>query len=416
MKKSKLIFAIVAAVIFILCIVVMMFSDPNDSNTALEVSDPTSESTEQREPLPMESIYVEYPDNPHEFTIASNVRINQVEKDPNEIIHYNEPVLEGDPEYIAFKQGKNYGSAEGKVYRNDKTISIDIFDEYLGKIVTFTFGYVTGQCNTFLYLNPVCEQATADYQYGFYFNVMPSSGGSVVTIPQEYDTEEALKKAQRAATNFTVLRTLDQRSIAEYVDPQHPGTVWFTQTPMSGSFQINCIVYQMGGDFVASLDLTISKDSDGTYSIVNLQNNNLLQLYSEPDAAFSKDELGYIYTKVVEVMDDPDLIQIASSNTSELSIERTIMEYRDSSTGLYYQYFVPSNSHLYAQTSDYLLDGPVVAVTVRQYQGFATGVTLYFRIVKPATDSAHGTYEYIGRDFLYYNFMETLINQGYPAF
>lgn len=414
MKKSKITFAVLAGIVLIFCILIMVFGDHEEIAPAYTDSEiPATDIA--TEPIPVESIYNEFPDNPYEFTLAGNVRINQVEKDPNEVVHYGEPVLEGDPEYIEYEHGMNYGSPEGKVYRNDKTISIDIFDEMGGETLTFTFGYITGECNHYLYLNPVCEQAERNTRYAFHFIPVRNGGGSVVTIPQKFNSEKEYNSAIMKCYNFTTERALDQRSIAAYQDPTHPGTIWFTQQPLDGNLWLNCLVYGLGGDFVASLRLTIAKAADGTYSIVNLENNNLLQKFEEEGTEYDKDELAVIYTEASKVIADPSLVSIATANDSAIDIESMIIEYRDKYTGLYYPYIIPAGGGLYTQSNAYL-DSPVIAVSVRRYQMGACAVTMYFRIVKEPTENTQGVYEYIGRDFLLYSNMDALINQGHPSY
>lgn len=420
MKKSKLIFFAVAAVVLVICLVLTLMPTADEPDptappgTELTLPIETGPPDETQPIFPTSSL--ERPSG--EIQLADNVRIVQVEKDPNEVIRAFEPIGPDDYEYLP-DGSDTYTTAEGKVFRNDKTISIDIFDEYTGKTMTFTFGCITGELNRFLYLNPVYEQGEEDpYQYGFHFIPMLSGGGSIATLPLEY-TEVDLKAAHREADSFHVGRTLDQCQISDYVDPIHPGTVWFTQTPLSGHLWLDVICYQMGGDMLATLRLTIAKDPDGTYSIVNLENKNLLQLCEEEDASYNKDELAHIYSLAMNVLGDPDQIKMATTTpVSEITIERCIIEERDPITGMYHPYFAPLQTVTgkdYASASDYL-DTPLIAVSARRYGGYATAVTMYFRVLKPASAGTHGTYEYIGRDFLFYTSANALKNQGYPSF
>lgn len=421
MKKSKRIFTILAVIVLGICLLCSLFLK---SDEAEPTTPPTTAATETDIPA------TEDPDAPilptsevpwkaETYTPAENVRINQVEKDPNEVIRAYEPIGPDDPEYLEFGSD-TLATIEGKVFRNDKTISIDIFDEFTGDTMTFTFGYITGECNRFLYLNPRYEQGEEDkYYYGFQFSPMLSNGGSVITLPQEFATEEERKEYRKEASNFTCQRALDENEVANYCDPTHPGTVWFTQTPIEGDVWLDCRVYTLSGDLLATLRLTIAKDADGTYSIVNLENKNLLQTYEEEDAQFSKDELAYIYEHARDVILDTEKIGVAiDSSNMDLSIERCIMEYRDQYTGMYYSYFVPKEKPpvlVYASSYDYD-DEPMVAVSVRQYGMMPTAVTLYFRIVKAPTAEEHGIYEYLGRDFLLYSTREALASQGCPPY
>lgn len=419
MKKSKLIFAVLAAAILILCLVLTFAGKRHEEEqTAATVGTTPTESEETEPPLPMSDIIIGELVDPHHHEIPENVRINKVEKDPNEVIRPYEPIPEGDPEYIVFSHGQNYASPEGRVYRNDKTISIDLFDELEGITRTITFGHITGECNAFLYLNPVCEtESEPNEKYGFYFKPIVSNGGFVGTISDEsiYESEEARMAALQANRNFTVRRALDQWDVAGYIDPQHPGTVWFTQTPLDGNLWLDVLVYEMSGDMVASLRLTISKGLDGTYSIVNLENADLIQNCENPKYELNKDEVGYLYTQAMETLQNPEMVKFGTTSQVELCIERVIMTYRDSYNGLYYPHIVPAEGGGVVE-SHKLLTEPVIAVTVRNYHGATAAVTLYFRVVYPHTDTEHGLYEYIGRDFLTYQTMDALISQGCPLF
>ena len=421
MKKSKQIFGLIAAVIMAVCLlVILLFGGPGNqasqeqppSTTPADTA-PVPESTE-----PEESNAPYIPEHGvsgirNTYTLADNVTITQVPKDPNEVIHAYAPIAKDDPEYLG--NDENYETAEGKVYRNDKIISIDLFDELTGQEMKISFGYITGTVNRFLYLNPVVETSETTPRYGFYFSPMPA-GGNVLTLPVIYANEEERLTAHRGCYNFQVGRALDQREIAGYQDPKHPGTVWFTPAPIESDLWIDVLVYQLAGDLRATLRLTIAKDPDGTYSIVNLENKNLLQTYEEAESKFTKDELAYIYNIGKTTVENPDIVKFDAVGNAEVTVERMIIEYRNEQTGLYYPFFIPADRSggFYASSAKYA-DGPILAVTVRHICSVTSVTTMYFRIIKMPTEREHGKYEYIGRDFLFAESSQALSSQGYPG-
>ena len=419
MKKSKLIFGLIALIIIVLCLIIL--ADPARDNTLGGADNPTTPGSQISPPVdpsdPDASTDPLPTSKPFDFStieIADNVTINQVEPNPNEVIAIGAPITSDDPEYMN-SGSDTYNTAEGKVYRNDKTISIDIFDEMTGETHTITFGYITGECNRFLYLNPVVEQEEVNYhyKYGFFFKGMPGAG-SIITLPQEYASEAEERESKTYSVNFTVGRALDMREVSTYQDPTHPGTVWFTQMPLSGSLWIDVICYRITGDIMATLRLTIAKGPDGSYSIVNLENLNLLQTYQEEDSLFTKEELGYIYSMAMDVFGDPARLQSNIRGTVEdYTIERCIIQYRDEHSGFFYPYIVPPENGIYIESSLYE-HSPVVSVTVRRHLASAISCTMYFQVIKPPTEDTHGVYEYIGRDFTHYTDMDILITSGYP--
>lgn len=152
-----------------------------------------------------------------------SVYINPVPDDF--VIDRNADISPSHPEYIENTTGGGpYSSHEGVVYKNDRVISIDVFDYETADIVTFQFGVALGECNRFLYLNPVrLEGIDTQMQCAFRFK---ASKGFIIQAPKEYGSKEEM---YAQCNSFATRRTVDLASPAEYTDPMHPGTVWFTQ-------------------------------------------------------------------------------------------------------------------------------------------------------------------------------------------
>lgn len=415
MRKSKLIFIIIA--IILVAAVAIGYSLMDDSiggeqnetttaatgegvpeSTAPQVPDDTKEpDAETEETVPNET--------KEPIVLSENVTVYQVEKDPNEVIIRDPKIDETHPEYIDVPGGDPYSSTEGIVYRNDKTISIDIFDELQGYTRTITFGYVTGQCNRFLYLNPSVsgDPGTRPYTYYFSFST-PIGGGAVLTIPDETLTSKEVK-------SWSMGRALEIREAAHYTAPNTPGTVWLASSPVDGPVYIDVRLY-LQLDYCATVRLTIDKDKDGTYSIVNLENRNLLQENEGTD--YSTSELAYVVGLANETIHDTEKMHqyYSTYEKYEMAVEDCIITLQTLDTGLYYNQFIPykgdSDCRYYSE-----MDIPVLAVTYRRLGVGAQ--TLYFQAIRLPRDGNHGEYYYIGRDFPLFDTIDHLTSQGYSG-
>lgn len=415
MKKSKYGFAIVAIVLILLCVLVTLLpnrEEPEHTETTVPTTLPGIAHEiirDDEETLPTAAPEIQIPVR-QPITLADNVTIIQAENVSDKPV--GEPITPDDPEYMNVVGGDMYLAAEGKAFRNDKIISIDLFDEYYGLSYTISFGYITGECNRWLYLNPTYNGEHWPDMMDFYyvFSVVDGAGGGVVeTFSPNYESYEQMVSMN---DNFVTGRAQDHIQPATYYGPGSPGAVWYMPYPAGNSAWVDCLVYLSNGDLLATLRLTIQKDEDGAYNIVNLEDKNMLTTQSD-NAYLPKDEQAYLYGIALEDLQNLNLMQVSGCNTIDYTVERFLMEYRDEHSGLYYDYFKPVEGNYIAKGSEYMYN-PVIAVSCRQFMNADT-IVLYYSIVKPATDTEHGIYEYIGRDHLFYQNESSLATQGYPG-
>ena len=402
MKDSKIIFGIVAAVLVIACVLIYVFLVPDDPSAQWDGvhsqnSEQQKDAAENETYPPLETNVTVPEETAPIITQENNVVINKVAKDPNEVIDRTASVDESHPEYCGGSGGDMYFSAEGKVYRNDKTITFRMNDRHLNKYHEITFGYITGGCNRFLYLNPVLK--TDGEQVNAYFHFLqPIGGGSVFSI----------NKRSKEGPSYIFGRTLDEKMSAGYVGPKQPGAIWFAQNKCEGPVFIDTIVMAANGDYIASLRIWITKDpEDGTFSISDIDDNNVVNTRSASDAEFTDEELQRILDLAVATMNDSESmhLSIKFSKEKEYDLDDIIIDWRDLYEGLYFMDFVPKEG-IVERTKLYADGGmPILAVTLRDYYNDMS-LTLYFFVYHRPYEDSPGTYQFIGRDYHNYSTQE----------
>lgn len=424
MKNSKQVFWLIAIAVVLLVVGLMALSPgmPSDPQETTEdpYALPTIYATDPpEEPLlpataPEDVVLPEIPTEPeYEIRVSDNVTIYQVEKDPNEVIDRTATVDPSHPEYQDVVGGDPYWSVEGKVCRNDRTISIEIEDTSREQTYTISFGYITGGCNRFLYLNPVMTWGDLGEQPCYIHLDKPIGGGQLVTLPGADPADEDPFALNRS---YTFRRAyVDHRQNARYVDSKHPGAVWFPQDELDGPILLDMIVANAEGNFSACLRLVIDKAEDGTYSFVDIDNLDLTQDNAQ-HPEYTEEELRYVTTLARDVYMNQELSQLAATekeNTPGLCYENVLITYRDHTNGLYFgQFVVPGGASSYTKVySDQRL--PILAVTYRR-KGL-TSLTFYFQVTEEPNSSQHGTYRYIGRDYTIYDRESTLKGYGWDG-
>lgn len=339
---------------------------------------------------------------------GENVKIYQVPIRDGAVIDRDPAVSRNHPEYIEETTGTGpYISQEGKVYKNDRYISIDVFDRSSADIVTFTFGMATGEYNRFLYLNPHQETSDSDpYSKFFRFD---ASAGFLLEAPQAYASRDEMKENCK---NYSIRRAIDQASAAEYVDPKHPGTVWFTTMEIEEPIYIDVNVYTGDGSLRFLLRLWIDKDENGCYYFANIENRDLYD--NTEKSTFDDKELYHIYEVVKADIQDKDKIGMTISKSQDVTFDDFLYDHREIGEGCYYAYFRPANSRYSAATKE-IASFDTLAITLRGHGGWLT-VTLYYHVVVPPMDGAHGVYVYAGRDYTDNGSIESLQMQGYPGY
>lgn len=303
-------------------------------------------------------------------------------------INRDPTIDESHPEYIDNYGGDPYGCEMGIVFRNDRCLSIEVPDRKTGKTRTFVFGYITGECNRFLYLSPSClEDGEASSESYYYVFDEPIGGGSILNLSDNINLD--------SCTSYVLERNLQEVNNASYSAPNAPGVVWHTGGSITDSVCLDVRVYRDSGDMVAILRLTLQMQNDGTYVLTGLENKDLLQ--NNKNTIFSEDELAYIIELANETYNDPDQVHFAVAVTSnyKLTEENCLIEFRKEDTSLYYTTFIPRDG--VETTRTYM--GQVVdalAVTFR-FAGMPSQ-TFYYMIYAIPYGGEHGYYYYIGRD------------------
>lgn len=407
MNKSKKIFIITAAVICLIVIVPLLF-------TTHKSGQETHAEEESKVNVPQ----TEYPTRPAdswkevpiatlpEIKLEEGVSIQQAEKNSDEVIDRDPYTSEDHPEYI--DGAEDLLSHEGKVCRNDKVISIDIMDDRKGDFYTISFGHITGECNRFLYLNPTVVRN--DYQKSFFFHFrVPALGGGRIVSPQDTRATE-----YEDGVSYVFDRAIEQRNRGCFDNFQSPGVVWYPDMPLTDPVSVDCIVAYGSGIYLATLRLTIAKDpEDGTYSIVNVENQNLIQEPDPEHPEYTPSELQYLVDLTKSVHTDFEKTGIKVDANEEIRMEHCLIEYLDQTSGLHFNQFIPARGKdPYCYT--YLNMGmPIMAVTYNSY-GVAP-YTYYYQVIKEPAEGEHGDYQYIGLDYPLYQTEQNLKSYGWDG-
>ncbi len=435
MKKSKIVFLCIAAVLAVICLIsyTAMQSEPGSSEpketTVSNMEDPnftcTSVTTSQNQQAPTFTgdNGQEVDLTAFEYTVRPGVTAKTL------VNNYSGPVdmtyifTPDHPEYcVADLPGNPIGCSDGSIFRNNTELTLSLVDpmfEQTGDI-ELTFGHITGGLNRWLYLDP---KATWDGRtIPFYYKVCSVSYGSVLTITEMESTNKTPK---------TFSRTHDVTENAQYYDAYNPGLVWFASSAKERVVDIDMIVYTAQGDFLTVVRLQITKGQDGTYSLSSVKDLNLnhmlyMEFANEDEAMmyqdpyyFTADELQYIMEMATTTLNNSDLTKYLIKNGNGDSYtpnpERFVIDYRGMN-GMYYAAIVPDESGDPYQSALYLQMGiPMLAVTIRACPTSPLAFTLYYYVIAPASNAGHGQYQYIGRD--YYWVLDALSLKGhrYPG-
>lgn len=407
-KKMKRILYFILGTLLIVALIVLFVNAPDiqeniQGETAYEditySTDPLDETLEFIPYFTMETEPETYPAN----ELGDNVTVEESPADPNEVIDRTMEIDPSHPEYLDSDNYNPFYSSEGKVYRNNKVISIDLYDASLEKTFTVAFGYPTGVCNRFLYLNPVVTSDGDIDNYYIQFETVKGCG-QVLTFSSTTDGD--------LGTCYIFQRAMERRTSANYESPQSPGSVWFTSSPLDRPVYIDAVIYNGTGRFTASVRLTVGKEEqDGTYSIIDLDSNNLFdQNALHPD--FTPEELQYIVDATNKVLFEQNLASLdIQENDTQVTAEKCVIQIRPEEMGLLYDEFIPSFGGL-RKEQNYINSGmDILAVTYRPTE--LSSHTLYFYIICPPINGDHGIYQYIGRDYPTFDTVENLTNAGW---
>ena len=407
-KKVTSALAGVAAVAALVCIIFLgernndQYSEPSQKDTRPTLFDPSSDPTD----TPIPTIDIGGDDNTYDpVVIGDDVKISINPAIKNAEIDRSPDVTPDHPEYIeSYLGGGSFSGREGKVYKNDRSVSIDVQNSQTGEWTTYSFGLSLGEYNRFLYLNPIRNSGNPDIKGYFRFF---ASRGLFLDLSQSYDNK---KEMLASHDNFTVRRAMDQLAVADYTSPMYPGAAWFTSGPLDEPVYIDTICYHGQGSIAAILRIWIDKDENGCYYIATIENRNL---YLKNDPIFTASEIYYIYEMADADIVDNDLTGLRVTD-KDWKVEDYYYDYRKAGSGPYYQYFLPAGKAAAAASKKYR-DNDIFAVTLR-YNGVTHSITLYYRIIAMPYEGNHGVYKYLGRDYHYNASISELRDMGYPGY
>lgn len=438
MDKSKRYFAIFAAAIILISLLAMAFGNnippimdstpteaPTSSPTVPDHTEvPTTSATEPSAPTtpagtepdnlntapsddnttPTDGFASNQPETQFDFTetiqVSDTVTIRKVATDPNEVIDRDSRVDETHPEYIAYGDVKSIFSVEGKVFRNDRVISIEVQDRYVDTTYTISFGYPTGECNRFLYLNPTCElNPVVDgfYEADIHFNFLTSGDGEVANLGAE-----ALAYQHAENLTYKMTRHLDEGGIsANYLNAQYPGSVWYTYFPLEEEHgEIHCRVFSSNGYHIATLALIVEKDEQGCYMLTDIRNLDLWVDNSEYPM-FTHKELEAVCDLLEQNFAEKNISHLQFRyGDIEITPDNCTFVLRTSETSYYYSNFVNINPNGSDNCREVARGMPyTLAVTMNAHTYTCCGTVYLYITSMPSEDGSEGWYQIVGCDY-----------------
>jgi hypothetical protein len=400
-KNKKILIAVIAVIMAVICVILILPKEDNEDR---------DHTSSHKKPIGSGSFFpsIQEQADLSSISLSDDVTVQQIPVDP--VSDRTTIFPESHPEYVEMDAPVSCDA--GCVFANDKTISIKITNPNTGITNEISFGYITGKCNRFLYLNP-CGKSNLG-KGTFIFKFSKPSQGSIHTVGAEV-------KSILGATDLIMYRVLDKEHVKKggYTDAQHPGIFWVaSDTKGSPITYIDVLVMNSNGQYLATLRLTILYDRKaGTFSIVDLDNRDLNTTPNK--TKYTEGERQYILTLAQEAAKDPKLMYLKEEAMkafkTDQTLQETIMDLRDHTSGLYFDELNNAPDTDSSFSSDYTEKGEqVIAVTLKNYYP-PLHCTLYFQVIKPPSASNHGVYKYIGRDFLLFNSYDNLVADGYTG-
>lgn len=392
MKRSKLLFLIIAAVVAVAVIIAVVVKPGSDPTTPTDPKvptgpsgnvDPTGGNEQPTDPTVPGGDATEptaQPTNPATEPTTPSVPGVDIVPDKYDYITGELPYYEM-PE-----------SAD--TYDNDHYQLIQLTDPSdANATYTFYFGFGGTTDNTvcevsnYLCLNP-CVEFTGDpdhaKRYGstyFSFHFIPSTGFVTTISNEEYGPQYG---GNRYCAEFTFNRAYDYALPSNYVSAEEPGTVWYTDKELSPNqyISIDVMVYWAQEPFT-TLRLYVARTATGWALSSVACTDQLVQKYN-PFADMMGDEHWLPQERIDELLfHAKDTLMYADPSLKEESLtnDKFIIEYRKSGTGTYFDYAswsVDSHSELEDMRAYTNMD--IYAVTYKSCDSSAQHVTFYFYI------------------------------------
>lgn len=335
---------------------------------------------------------------PEELAGYESYIVQMAAKMPPEDQIWRDPVLHpDDPEYDPIeKEIPTPMSQEGKVYANDRIIAIDIPHPNGEEILQYQFGYITGQYNRYLYLNPVCVQAKSDRPIGFYASI--STVGQAALHWDDAstyaDTPQEIFSLTHGLTSVLIPdHTYDYICRCTYHSPTKPGLCWYTPQALFEPYGVvNIRALDLStSTTLALIRLYVAKDEEtGTYYLHHAENRNLLQTGATEQVPQEMIDDAMAKTKAYLSSGEYEITNY-DENESIFLVEYLDERYHD----YYFDYLTPlyseDNAHMDISQDMYL---PAMAVTVCTGRYAGGPETFYF--------GAFGNYlQLLARDLKY---------------
>lgn len=407
MKKSKILFAIALSVTIILCATLLLSRNntredqpsDNGSNAATSAGETvtpvaTTETT-TAETVPATGTTT------HATDPANTEAMDDTVQAPTE----TKPTILA-PDYITTTLPTDHISdilpSSSGSYKNDRTVSIEIYDAAARGSYTISFGLKSDVTGNYLCLEP--SMTPVDKNVTYYLN-FSCGAGDVVTISRNGSNDELF---------YSFYRTLDDAVPAKFQSSTAPGTIWYTTDRSLKETWIDVRVYRDCCDMFATLRLSVKKDDSGMYYLAGIENLNMLDDGSR--SALSSTEIDYLLSQYETDVRDRGNVYCAVPESSNIHRKYMVCEWRDAGLGTYHEYFTTKGKEVvFSKRSDFS-SKPVIAITLRFHLASQMILTVYYQVDQLPTQDSHGVYTFIGFDPWRFSTKEELGRQMYPGY
>lgn len=426
MKRSKLLFLIIAAVVAVAVIIAVVVKPGSDPTTPTDPEVPTGPSGN-----------VDPTDGPTTPSGGETEPTVGPTNPPTAPVDPTEPTT---PSIDIVPEKYSYITGELPYY--EMPDSADTYDNRYYQVIqltdpsnpeatfSFYFGFGGTADNTvcevsdYLCLNP-CVEYTGDpdhkKQYGsylFHFYFKPSTGYVTTISNREYGLAD---EENWECSEATFNRSFDYTLPSSYVSAEEPGTVWYTAEVLDPNqyLTIDVMVYQSHKPFT-TLRLYIVKSETG-WSLASVactdqlvqKDNMYSELLGEQNWLSQEriDELLF-HTKDMLMYADPSLKEDSLTN------DKFIIEYRKAGTGTYFKYASWSvDSHSEIEDMSEYANMDIYAVTYRcGKDSSAQHYTYYFYIDEGTGEHGEDVYHLFAVDWVHHFRLGALVVIDYPGY
>lgn len=430
MKRSKLLFLIIAAVVAVAVIIAVVVKPGSDPTTPTDPEaptgpsgnvDPTGGNEQPTDPTVPGGDVIEpttQPTNPAtEPTVPSIPGVD--------IVPDKYDYITGELPYYAMPESAD-------TYDNDHYQLIQITDPSDAKATyTFYFGFGGTTDNTvcevsnYLCLNPVViysgnpdvSRETQDQSFQFHFT---PSNGYIMTISNEEYGGSAYRE-NFTCTEYTFNRAMDYALPSSYVSAEAPGTVWYTDEVLAPNqyLTIDVMVYLAQEPFT-TLRLYVARTATGWALSSVACTDQLVQKYN-PFADIMGDEHWLTQERIDDLLfHTKETLMYADPSLKEESLtnDKFIIEYRKAGTGTYFDYASWSlDSHSELEDMRAYANMDIYAVTYRYGKdSSAQHYTYYFYIDEGAGENGADVYNLFAVDWVHHFRLGALVVIDYPGY